>query len=448
MNVHGSWAVALFFCCEWASAGGGDRIITTHTVNATDPTAVCLDGSPGEFHFRAGVAPTRKWVISFEGGGWCYSETDCWKRSRGALGSSKRISAPTVFEGPLENDCVKNPELCTYNHVLLKYCDGNSFSGNRDAPIEVNGDKLYFRGHRILAAALKMLLSQLGMHAAEAVLLTGCSAGGLSTLLHADYVGNVLKAGTKGLQIYKVLPLSSIFPTTIPNVAGQFVFAEQMKAVYELHNASSGVHQGCIQNTPLQDQWQCNTAQRVYPLIDAPVMLVQSLYDAWSTSCIFGAQAVPPSSPHNGNCSGFSAWRNCLGAQTDINFMGPDSLDLVWRQPSKCSGEQVASINSEWRDGVLALIQAAPTYSKPGNGAFMHSCYIHCASLADHGGLVAPTCKDCWNSLAVGGVSIQQAVHSWWNSSTATPAAHNVHVPCSWSNTTNLRQCNPTCGKN
>ena len=40
--------------------------------------------------------------------------------------------------------------MYNWNKVLLRYCDGGSFSGNLDAPIVYNNAKLYFRGHHIL----------------------------------------------------------------------------------------------------------------------------------------------------------------------------------------------------------------------------------------------------------------------------------------------------------
>ena len=46
----------------------------------------------------------------------------------------------------------------------------------------------YFRGRRIIDEILKELTANMNLGAAERVLLTGCSAGGLATYLHTDYV--------------------------------------------------------------------------------------------------------------------------------------------------------------------------------------------------------------------------------------------------------------------
>jgi len=428
--------------------GDGSGPLELHSVNATDPSAVCLDGSPGIFFLRRGASNSTGWILNFAGGGWCYSKADCWRRSKGFLGSSKNVSASGIaglelaaspFTAVSSDDCHKNPVFCDYNQVYLYYCDGDSFSGNRDDPINVNGDLVYFRGHRILSAVLDMLLSDFGMASSSHVLLTGCSAGGLSTLLHSDYVGQTLRARAPSLVSYKVLPESSIFPVSIPNVAGQSVFSAQMKEAFSVHNASSGVHQGCLEFAA--EPWMCNTAEGIYPHVQAPVMLMQSLYDAWSTACIFGAGAVSPSSAHNGNCSTFPEWTDCLGGTGDINFPGGDQGD---RAPAQCSSSEVSTLNKLWRAPLLRLLQGASTFAAAGNGVFLHACYIHCASVYDN--LMGPGCHDCWNKLKVHNTSQQEAVLRWWQSAPSTPAATNTYTDCAWSPDSEQHQCNPTCG--
>jgi hypothetical protein len=55
--------------------------------------AVCLDGSAGGYYLRrgGGRAPTQRFVIFMQGGGWCTSPLNCLNRtivSGGQLGSS------------------------------------------------------------------------------------------------------------------------------------------------------------------------------------------------------------------------------------------------------------------------------------------------------------------------------------------------------------------------
>lgn len=63
-------------------------------------------------------------------------------------------------------------------------------AGYREEPWPVPGTNasLYFRGIRNLDASLDALFDNFGMDEAEFVILTGGSAGGLSTFLHLDHV--------------------------------------------------------------------------------------------------------------------------------------------------------------------------------------------------------------------------------------------------------------------
>ena len=75
-----------------------------------------MDGSVGHFHYEAtsNSSSTSKWMLYFEGGGWCYDEDDCVERSKTTLGSSK-LSNPdigistSVPDGILSRDCDVNP---------------------------------------------------------------------------------------------------------------------------------------------------------------------------------------------------------------------------------------------------------------------------------------------------------------------------------------------------
>merc|ERR1719401_2583608 len=122
----------------------------------------------------------------------------------------------------------------------MVYCDGNSFSGDRDEPLIVRGldgkDKpLYFRGRRIVDAAIETLLG-MGLNKASTVLLTGCSAGGLATFLHADYVHDRLKATVPTLQKYRVAPMSGFF-LFHNNVEDKPVYPVQMKRIFTMANS-------------------------------------------------------------------------------------------------------------------------------------------------------------------------------------------------------------------
>ena len=97
----------------------------------------------------------RSQVLYFKGGGWCTNISDCASRSQGLLGSSAQLQAQQPKfgyggSGPLGDDPELNP-FARYNRVLLWYCDGASFSGDRDG----SASSLLFRGKRNLDALLR-----------------------------------------------------------------------------------------------------------------------------------------------------------------------------------------------------------------------------------------------------------------------------------------------------
>ena len=71
-----------------------------------------------------------KWIIHFEGGGWCFDEELCVERSKTCLGSSKFWAQSTTLGGLLSPNLQTNPNFYNWNVVFLNYCDGAFFAGN------------------------------------------------------------------------------------------------------------------------------------------------------------------------------------------------------------------------------------------------------------------------------------------------------------------------------
>lgn len=77
----------------------------------------------------------------------------------------------------------------------MPYCDGGSYSGSLDSPSVPDG--LWFRGRANMRAVVTDLLEARGMASATHVLIDGGSAGGLTTLLHADFFRGLLPEGVR-----------------------------------------------------------------------------------------------------------------------------------------------------------------------------------------------------------------------------------------------------------
>ncbi len=67
---------------------------------------------------------------------------DCYNRSKTDLGSSRFYLPFRTSGGVFSNDAKLNPDFYTWNAVHLNYCDGASWTGNADAPVNVSGQNV------------------------------------------------------------------------------------------------------------------------------------------------------------------------------------------------------------------------------------------------------------------------------------------------------------------
>lgn len=167
-----------------------------------DQGAVCLDGSPAGYYLHEG--DPNKWIVAFQGGGWCTSDLDCLSRSKTTLGSSTQWPAFYKMNGIGLYNSTLNPDFYNWTSLMVYYCDGASFAGDLTEPLVVTGTPLYMRGHRIVNAVLDDLTTRHGLGAAQEVIVNGGSAGGLAAQLHVDYIADVLKASNPSVRVVGV----------------------------------------------------------------------------------------------------------------------------------------------------------------------------------------------------------------------------------------------------
>lgn len=290
-------------------------------------------------------------------------EHDCLKRSSTAIGSSTSWASSLAglpgmdggANGLLSSDPATNPDFYDWTKVHVNYCDGASYSGDRTEPYNVSGEMLFFRGRRILDATIASLLDH-GLSSGTHMILKGCSAGGLGTYLHADYVKlhlpdevDLVALGDAGM----FLDLSKW--TGDPGYQTHYRYIADMQNV-------SGLNDRCLEQYAATTPWKCFMAPYTLPYIKTPVFIVQALYDSWQSQNIIGLDCVAQGCT---NATEYEAWLNL--------------------------GEQMKS--------VLAL---AP----PGSGVFATPCHIH--------GQV--NLNRYWDNLMVNGTSMQDAFSQWWRS--------------------------------
>ena len=286
------------------------------------PEARCLDGTPAFMFFsESNLAARNKWMVYHTVGGWCTSITDCCKRAGDPmLGSSARLGQYKSlfasgqdarmffsFTGYLARDKQQNPNLHDYNIIFMPYCDGGSWSGNRDEPLENvcqpgEPNQLYFRGSKIIDAAIDEMRA-LGAEDATDVLVAGGSAGGLSVFYHADRFAesfpnaNVtalsdssmfLDFDTDAQSLYSAMHVGQmdalgqvrLEETSVPGRT-----AQQLQWLYYMMNATAGLDQSCVEHYSAKGMpWKCMFPQYTAKFVETPTFILQSIFDWWQVA--------------------------------------------------------------------------------------------------------------------------------------------------------------------
>ncbi|CAE7832311.1 PAE11 [Symbiodinium sp. CCMP2592] len=358
----GLW-VAL--CLRGVSAANFDSWSLILLEDAAAEGAVCLDGSPGGYFFEPGSGTgAQKWIIHFQGGGWCTSLAACFLASESPLGSSATWAAQKdallgdFAHGYMSNQAEVNPDMYNWNKVWALYCDGGSRAGNVDGPVTVDDSgSVYFRGAHILNATLDSLASA-GLTGADDLIVTGESAGGLTALLHVDFISSRFP----GVKVVVGMNYCGFF-VDLPDAQGMHGQAEVWKWVFVTMNMrySPSLSTDCFDayaDTP----WQCFLAPNQLPFVKTPLFVLHSLYDSWQSSQTL---QLPSGCVIEGTCS-------------------QEERDLLHSLRDAVSGN-------------LSSLQAPSSY-------FLHSCVGHCElGLNDFG----------WTGLVVKGTSLREAFRSW-----------------------------------
>ncbi|KAM3322693.1 hypothetical protein P3S67_003844 [Capsicum chacoense] len=237
--------------------------------------AVCLDASPPAYHLDMGYGTGfNSWIITIDGGDWCDCISYCYNRSTGLLGSSTKmqLQSPSTytFGGILRNNPRTNPDFYNWKRVMVRYCDGSSFTG--DVAHVDPETKVYYGGARIFKAIMDDL-SQKGMQNAENAILSGTSAGGLSTILNCDRFKSFLPENAR----VKCVGNAGFF-INAKTVSGTFDTQEMFNRVVNLHEAAKNLPPLC---TSAMEPSLCFFPQNVVPYVQTPLFIINSAYDSW-----------------------------------------------------------------------------------------------------------------------------------------------------------------------
>ncbi|KAG5078767.1 pectin acetylesterase 3-like [Glycine soja] len=299
--------------------------------------AVCLDGTVPGYHLDRGFGSgADSWLIHLEGGGWCNTIRNCVYRKNTRRGSSKHMENQIPFTGILSNKPEENPDFFNWNRVKLRYCDGASFSGDS----EDESAQLQFRGQKIWLAAMEELMSK-GMQKADQALLSGCSAGGLASIIHCDEFRSLFPKSSK----VKCLSDGGFF-LDVMDVSGGRTLRTLFGGVVQLQELQKNLPKSCLDQL---DPTSCFFPQNMIEHVETPLFLLNAAYDVWQVQ----ASLAPPSADRLGS------WNECKSNHAN------------------CSSSQMQFLQ-DFRNQMLSDIKDFSSSSQ--TGLFINSCFAHCQS--------------------------------------------------------------------
>lgn len=352
------------------SQASGLRLIS----GAEERGAVCIDGSAPGYYISPGFGGgVNNWMVYVEGGGWCKSIRECANRANTYLGSTNLSPTREILpnSGILSRNAGVNPDFYNWNVAWLRYCDGSSFLGDREEPVVVSKDvTIYLRGQRVWDAIMEDLMG-IGMATAEKALLIGCSAGGLTAILHCDS----FKALFPGNSVVKCMADAGFFLDT-PDVGGGVTSLDLFRGVAITHNVMPALDKSCTFSREPSLAWECFFAQNALPYVQTPLYILQSDMDYWQIGNLIAPKSADPA----------GTWTRCT---KDIG---------------SCSSEQLGVL----QDFRLSMVRALEAGNSAVRGEFVISCSAHC--------MATDTAR--WNghqTFLINDKTIAQSVGDWYN---------------------------------
>ncbi|VAH70366.1 unnamed protein product [Triticum turgidum subsp. durum] len=309
-----------------------------------------------------------------------------------ALGSSNFMK-PIRFAGAgiLGSDQLQNPDFYNWNKVFVRYCDGASFSGDAEGRAQ-DGSTLHFRGLRIYQAVIDELMEK-GLANATQALLTGCSAGGLATILHCDDFSARFSLNVS----VKCLADAGFF-LDVKDISGKRSFWSVYDGVVHLQNVREVLPKDCLTN---KEPTECFFPAELIKSIRTPMFILNSAYDSWQIRNVLVPVSSAPDKP----------WSSCKDNIRNCNSTQIKVLD--------------ASVSLGFRNTMVGAFKVVEY--KEDWGLFIDSCFTHCQSLYGIS----------WNSEIsprLGNKSIAEAAGDWYHGRSQGEKEIDCEYPC-----------NPTC---
>ncbi|XBI69320.1 hypothetical protein VPH35_048403 [Triticum aestivum] len=295
---------------------------------------------------------------------------------------------PILYAGILSSDQPLNPDFYNWNRVYVRYCDGGSFSGDAEGQAP-DGSTLYFRGLRIYEAVIAEVMEK-GLANATKVLLTGCSAGALATMLHCD------DFSAKFAQEVSVKCLADAgFFLDVKDISGERTFWSVFDGVVQLQNIRNVLPKDCLAK---KEPKECFFPAELIKSIHSPMFILNSAYDSFQVRYVLIPDSLAPD----------NSWLCCK------------------HNIRNCNSTQMEFLNG-FRNAMVDALKVVE--DKEGWGLFIDSCFTHCQTVSDIS----------WNSPfspRLGDKTIAEAVGDWQCGCSERVKEIDCEYPC-----------NPTCSR-
>lgn len=183
-----------------ACAASGQRAEVVYPAKRMErfADAKCNDGTPFDFEISPSPSGSHKWIIYFQGGGFCDGTYGKCTGRVAALTSSTGMGEDRAVSTVLDDgknffsrDPAVNPELFDATIVRAHYCSSDLWTGTNATPqpIKAKGgvEPWVFMGHRNATAVIDVLRRNYGLDDATAdILFAGGSAGGFGASQNLD----------------------------------------------------------------------------------------------------------------------------------------------------------------------------------------------------------------------------------------------------------------------
>lgn len=396
---------------------------------AAHPHARCLDGTPPAYYYRDGEGSGARSLIFFmEGGGWCYpseiqqqcSKTshcsaNCHIRANSDHGSSLNYTdtlPPQSIEGGtgMTSGDPNKTAFSDFAVAYARYCDGGSFSGTKTEPdVALNGTgPLYYAGKYNLDAVTEDIVQRATAAAGayDRIIVSGCSAGGMSCYLHCDYISGFFQRAFPGVDV-RCMCDAGVF-LDVPTVTGAGnIMRKRFFDLADRMDTKPSLNPACVAAEP--DWRECMFSEVSLKYTKTPLFAMNSMYNfgEWEMLAPPTSQSFPPDTT-----AAAPAWAACW----------PTTSGLSAATYARCNETQKLIIQNH-ADTFKEAMSPVTDPATP-HGGWLSSCpSMHCQSGFS-------------KTVTVSGLTVGDAAARWYFNGSAIVKLVDGHFPG-----------NPTCPK-